>query len=623
MIRANIIIIFFFLAALQPVRGQVENIRKIQQSLSSISDSLRYVDAINTVSLLLYEQNVDSSLYYANIARAISRRLGYAKGIADATNNIGIVFDIKGNTQFALRYYNDAFNEYSSIHDSSNMVQTIMNIAMVYNLSGNNAKAIANFKHALAIGEGISHDSIMSLAIYNFMLDYPGEFTASSANAYIQKALAIALKYHDVRILVAIKQLKANELIKIGNKDEGIKLLRETVDTALHMNLYFLSLDPLIELGDLLINNDTAKALAYYKHALAITEQNEFHSYSKMVIKKLYDFYVAKNNITLAYYYSRKLLTAYENEQNNNDTAGIDYIEYALKDQQLEAAQIKSAYSSRLLWLVGAICALAITIIIIQLGNRRRSQKTHTVLQHNFAQLESATNSLEQGNKNYARLIRIVAHDLRNPIGAINSICTLLLSDNKLGPAEQDWIKLIHKSSQSCLQLISELLQTDFMLKEDSLNKENIDLSALLQQTVKLLNFRAIEKKQPIILQETTSGEIFGDYNKLSRVMNNLIVNAIKFSKEGGTIWVNAEKKPEGILLTVKDTGIGIPATIANQLFNPFSNAKRQGTAGEPSFGLGLYISKQIIDAHRGRIWFESEPGKGTTFYILLPEKTE
>ena len=623
MIKSNLFVILFFFAALQPVSGQVENIRKIQQSLSSITDSLRYVDAINAVSLLMYEQNVDSTLYYANIARSISRRLNYAKGIADATNNLGIVFDIKGNSPFALRYYNDAFNEYSAIRDSSNMVQTIMNIAMVYNLTGNNTKAIANFKHALALGEGISNDSIMSLAIYNFMLAYPGEFTPASSNAYIQKASSIASKYHDTRILVGIKQLEANKLIENGKRDEGLALLRKTVDTALQKNLFFLSLDPLIELGDQLMHSDTAQAIFYYKQALAITEQNDFHSYSKMVIKKLYDFYVAKNNINLAYYYSRKLLTAYENEQNNNDTAGIDYIEYALKDQQLEAAQVKSAYSSKLLWLVGAICVLAITIIIIQLGNRRRSHKTHTVLKNNFAQLESATSALEQSNKNYARLIRIVAHDLRNPIGAINSICTLLLTDNKLAPAEQEWIKLVSKSSQSCLQLISELLQTDFMLKEDSLNKENIDVSALLQQTVKLLDFRATEKKQRIILHETTTAEIFGDYNKLARVLNNLIVNAIKFSKEHGTIWVKSEKTTEGILLSVKDTGIGIPATIADQLFNPFSNAKRQGTAGEPSFGLGLYISKQIIDAHRGRIWFESEPGNGTTFYILLPEKTE
>lgn len=104
------------------------------------------------------------------------------------------------------------------------------------------------------------------------------------------------------------------------------------------------------------------------------------------------------------------------------------------------------------------------------------------------------------------------------------------------------------------------------------------------------------------------------------RVLNNLIINAIKFTPIGGVIEISTQRSPEGIVISVKDNGIGIPKDAAAKIFDPFTSSKREGTSGEQPFGLGLYIARQIIDAHHGRIWFDSEPGKGTTFSVLLPD---
>ena len=101
--------------------------------------------------------------------------------------------------------------------------------------------------------------------------------------------------------------------------------------------------------------------------------------------------------------------------------------------------------------------------------------------------------------------------------------------------------------------------------------------------------------------------------------MNNLIVNAIKFSPEGSTIKIECRKSANKVLVTISDAGMGIPEEIQNKIFDPFTSARRTGTQGEKPFGLGLYISKQIIEAHEGKIWLESEVGKGTTFFVELP----
>ncbi|KIO78233.1 hypothetical protein TH53_04770 [Pedobacter lusitanus] len=101
--------------------------------------------------------------------------------------------------------------------------------------------------------------------------------------------------------------------------------------------------------------------------------------------------------------------------------------------------------------------------------------------------------------------------------------------------------------------------------------------------------------------------------------MSNLIGNAIKFSPEHAVITVRMEEKPESVLIAIADNGIGIPLGIRNKIFDVFGQAKRSGTAGEQSFGLGLAISKQIIENHGGKIWVDSETNQGSTFFVELP----
>jgi two-component system sensor histidine kinase VicK len=106
---------------------------------------------------------------------------------------------------------------------------------------------------------------------------------------------------------------------------------------------------------------------------------------------------------------------------------------------------------------------------------------------------------------------------------------------------------------------------------------------------------------------------------KIWRVISNLISNAIKFSPNGAIINLKITGDNDAIKIAVADNGIGIPDNIKDLVFNKFTSAKRPGTAGEKSFGLGLSICRQIIENHDGEIWFESNTDNGTTFYISLP----
>lgn len=564
------------------------------------------MDALNRKSILSYEESADTTLVYATRARDIARRIDYPKGVADATNNLGIFFDINGSSELALHYYSDAYNSYNKLRDTSNAAQALMNMAMVYNTNGNDKKAISVYSEAMHLASSISRDSILSLVIYNFLLQYPNSFAPDSVDFYIAKATRIAYNYHDNAMLIAIGQLKANRYLQAGRRDTAIQILQGSLDSCMKDKQYFTSLDLLRELGDIYSTIDSAKAVGYYRQAMDITHDKHYLSYDLDLTTRLLDFYTAHHDTVKMLHYSADLARFFRNKQESDNRSEIDYISYGLKDQQLQAIQERARYDHNLLWLESIAFLLIIAISIILWRNAIKSKRINA--------------ALETSNRNYARLIRVVAHDLRNPIGAISSIAGMKADDKNLPDKEKDWIRLIDTSGKRCLQLITELLETDFDVREQTLQKAPVDVAALLQQTVLLLAYRAGEKQQRLIATNADLPTIQADKEKLARVLDNLVVNAIKFSPQKAAIELCAETRPKELIISVHDNGVGIPTDMATLLFEPFVNSvRRKGTAGEQSFGLGLYICRQIVEAHHGRIWFESEPGKGSVFFISLP----
>jgi signal transduction histidine kinase len=178
--------------------------------------------------------------------------------------------------------------------------------------------------------------------------------------------------------------------------------------------------------------------------------------------------------------------------------------------------------------------------------------------------------------------------------------------------------KMISEASGRCIQLISELLQTDFEIKPESLRKNPVVVHHLVQPVIDLMQFRAKDKNQTLVLKDSSHGTVWIDRKQMTRVIDNLLANAIKFSPEHSTIIVSVSETIDQVTIAVKDEGIGIPPSIAGQIFDPFTVAKRKGTAGEQTYGLGLFICKQVIEAHGGRIWFDSAKDEGSTFFVQL-----
>lgn len=131
--------------------------------------------------------------------------------------------------------------------------------------------------------------------------------------------------------------------------------------------------------------------------------------------------------------------------------------------------------------------------------------------------------------------------------------------------------------------------------------------------------FIADKKKVDLISEVNGVPDVMADYNALSLVIRNLISNSIKFSEPGDKITVSANEKQDHILIRVKDTGIGIPENARQKIFEN-KNWTREGTQNEKGTGFGLSLSKEFIERMNGHIWFESEVGEGTEFYVEIPK---
>jgi signal transduction histidine kinase len=587
----------------------------LQKQLSFTTDSMHYTDVLNRLAMLYSEINADSSFYYAGKAYDIAQRLGYERGEADAANNLGIIHDLKGNMQQALRYYDDAYSRYSKMHDVSNMIQTTLNVAIVFDEMEKHAKAYKRFNTAFALSKNLKQDSIMSFIYANYVTCFADNMSNDSIQLFIQKSKQIAEKYKDYRMMLFADQLTA-ENISESHPQKAIAILESILQKALLNRFYYTATDVLIDLGD--ITADSAKAVDYYLQSLTLCEQKGFTSGVRFAYEKLYDFYQEKGDDNASLVYSEKLLHFYDEQKNIEKTYGIDYMDYALKNKELENSLTELRFQQRLIILTTIICILCIAFTIILWRYAKKLKKAGDALKIQFQQSESTAESLDKLNKDYARVIKVVAHDLRNPVSNINMISEMIDPATMAAEEIQDYTGIIRTLSKNCFDLIDQLLNAN-LNEEQKIIKSPIDLNHLLSQCVRLLNFKAKEKKQQITFSHSSELLLFADADKLTRVITNLVMNAIKFSPEESTIQIKTFLKGKYAILAVVDQGIGIPANLQNKIFDPFTSARRPGTKGETTFGLGLYISKSIIEAHGGTIWFSSMPGKGTAFYVQLP----
>lgn len=239
-------------------------------------------------------------------------------------------------------------------------------------------------------------------------------------------------------------------------------------------------------------------------------------------------------------------------------------------------------------------------------------------------ELLQSESKLREINASKDKFFSIIAHDLRNPFGALLGFSTAL-SDRFDDFSDSEKLTIINQlrfSSESAYRLIENLLEwSRTQTNTIEVTPTLFDISLLVNETLRLHSIQAGRKKIELVNNLPFKFHVYADRNMIGTVLRNLISNAIKFSLERGTVVVSHETTEELVTIVVTDEGIGIPAHNIPKLFRIDEKIKTSGTYNEPGSGLGLILCREFILRNGGMIWVESSSGKGSRFSFCLPRQ--
>lgn len=232
------------------------------------------------------------------------------------------------------------------------------------------------------------------------------------------------------------------------------------------------------------------------------------------------------------------------------------------------------------------------------------------------------SDSLAQTEEKRQEFVSNVSHEIQSPLTSIQGFSQALREEDMPEDMRDHYLSIIENESKRLSGLSKQLLMLSTLDREESeIEWSDVDVSRQLKETISITEWQWREKDLAVEM-DISKGVIQGDANLLQQVWMNLITNAIRYSKPGGMITVQLEEQRDQMIISVKDTGIGISEEQLPQLFERFYKADKARTRTEESTGLGLSIVKKIVELHNGIIMVDSELGEGSTFKVSLPKNS-
>ncbi|MGZ3811928.1 MAG: tetratricopeptide repeat-containing sensor histidine kinase [Mucilaginibacter sp.] len=615
-----------------------------------------------------------------NEAFTIFSALNSQKGLSDSYSAYGQLYRMQANYKVALGYLKMALGLYEQLRDNAAIADCYKNIGMVYFGEGHHSEALDYYYRALFL-DVKGHDKFAAADIYNNIGDVLQNMELSSkALECYKKALKIAQEGGDLleigtseenigEVLLAQKHYDASidhlsRAIAIANKQDdkdGISYISADLglccankhqftpaiyylNTALQTaSIYKIAYDKAYALigfatvynlqkdyqkayksallGQQLavkLNNLWFRANAVFELHKALAGLGKYEEAYKMS-RQYIDLRASLNNDE-----SIQKITSYNLEYDfaakQHKLAKQQQVKDELYQQKLKQQKVNSIFLS-------IILSGMIVIALIYYRGKRKQQKINIVLEDkNVEVLQQKTDLDEQANKlndlNHLkdRLISVLAHDLRAPLSTLRGLFSLL-EDRDV--TNEQFLDMIPHALRK-LELTSDFLDTLLFWinsQMDDFNDSSKSFCIKEVVSIEINNYQEQAAEKGIKLIDNVEDDItvFADPNSIRIVIRNLITNAIKFSNKHDTIKITASRHDvDHILLSLKDTGTGMPEKQLNKLFKSKVES-HTGTNNESGTGIGLLFCKDLIEKCHGTIWVQSEPGHGTEFFFTLP----
>ena len=244
------------------------------------------------------------------------------------------------------------------------------------------------------------------------------------------------------------------------------------------------------------------------------------------------------------------------------------------------------------------------------------------IIAERTSELQSANQELRRADQQKTHFYSIINHEMRTPLTSVLGYCDLLKAAAELDERSAGFVGTIKDNGQHLLDLVSNLLDVSRIeAGRMTLLRESVDISQAIQGALRIVQPLADTKNIAISADSIGSiPPVYADAKKTSQVIINLLSNAVKYSPDTGSITITTKRPDETtVQVDVADTGIGIPPEQLPTIFDRFSRVESEQTRDTVGTGLGLTITKGLVEAHGGRIWVESEEGVGSCFHFTIP----
>lgn len=528
-------------------------------------------------------------------------------GKAHAYNNIGTLYKKKGEIDKALGYYQKAL---AYQPDTNSTLPAILhsNLGEVYRLQNNFALALEHYQKSIRAYTVTGNAHLIDVPLENIGILYGMQGQHQKALEYLLQALEISKRNKDMKGICYSEVNVGDAYRQSGQYAKALYHLGEALAISKQMGYKFISAHALLYLSQ------TYTALGEHQKATRLLEQH-----------------IAYKDSIL-------------NEQNTAKIAELEAA-YHFKDQQKEIALLKAQQGLKdaelkeqehlMYALVGGILFFMILLFLIY-KQYRLKKHSNTLLKRYNKEIKESNLHLEQMNQRLHKsqeelrqlnatkdkFFSILSHDLRSPMNSLAGMLEVI-SLSSASFSKEEMVQLtsrLHGSVKNLNGLLNNLLQWSMaQMGKLEYKPQQIELEKLVATNIALARLAADAKHISVSSSLEPHLEVKADWNMLDFVMRNLLSNAVKFTPQGGTISLTAEQKEEQVVLTVKDTGVGIPEENLKKLFKIGEHLSTEGTAKESGTGLGLILCKEFMERNGGTITAVSKLGEYTAFILALP----
>jgi len=534
-------------------------------------------------------------------ALAIAENNNQKELIAESNNKIAIILKNQKNYQEAIRYLKKSLATWQQLGNSLNSTKTTINIAGNLAMLGQFDQSLEYLFQAENYAREIKKTKLLSDIMISIANIYSFKSDIKKAEIYYMKAVKLKKTLRDKKGLAITYNNIGIFYLRYANYQQGEKYAKLALNHAKKLDLSKIEMS-------------SCKGLSFI-YSKQKKFENAFGYQSRFVQLKdsLYNIQKTKQ---LA-----EIRTKYEAEKKEQQIKILE------NENQLNQIEIKSRKRERNSLAAGIVIIILSLFFILRAY--REKKKINTLLKDKNELIEQQKSNLSQQNKELNRvnstkdrLFSIIAHDLRSPMSSMEGLSgiirRLLVSGKteKLDAVAQHIDQTVNRLNSLLDNLLNWSLSQINGLK---VNKEAVCLKNVILYSADVQKPALDAKQISLNVVIDNAIEVYSDQNMLRTIVRNLINNAIKFTPSGGKIRISASSEGNRVLVSVKDTGIGIPPEKLDHLFEMSGSKISAGTNGEKGTGLGLCLCRDFITLNKGDIKINSEMGKGTEVLFSLP----